>query len=298
MSPLNPSKSPYKHNLKRKAESDFVFKTGRKISRYEDNLAPSVSKVTDLVEGILEHAHLRLQIFFAVASELEGVAKRTNGDTTDVKVWIGQAIKQDGQGTRQEHAAHSNAASGQSDNLKEHYIKQIVDEGITPVKANVLSRIRNMPDSVLAKLQKNHVDEEFVRNCIEMNWQGNSVIADTELEDKINATDKLPRALNLGCDLVLEKAIRPIVAELMTKVMKGELTPIDASNLYTSAIQDHFFTQLKKITSQIKELKKTTPLDIRALKRAEDQLFYHQTEMNGTRKVDYNHMSCKKKLMF
>lgn len=298
MNPINSNQKPFQQNIKRKRNSDIGLNSTRRISRYEDNLAPSVSKVDNLAEGIMEHAHLRLQMFYAVACELQGYAKRTNGDITDVEVWVGRATKQDGQGTRQDHAAHSNAAAGLSDNLKKHYIEQIVADGLTPVKTNFLRCVRKMPLLLLDELQKNHTDEEHVRGIIELVWPGNSAIAETELEDKINATDKLPRNLNLGCDLTLEKAIRPLVAELITSVMKGELTSVKATDRYTDAIQVHFGLQLKKITNQIKELKKAEYLDLNALKRAEDQLFYHQTEMNGTNTLDYESMDCKKKLKF
>lgn len=279
-----------KKNLKRKADvhREIEPKIGRKITRYEQNLAPSVSKVKNLADGIREHAYLRIQMFYAVALKLEGVAKRTNRSSTNVKVWVGRATKQDGQGTRSEHAAHSNAAAGLRDDLKEHYIQQIIEQGMTPVKASALRRIRNMSRDDLDKLQKNHTNEKFVRDVMELVWPGNSVIAYTEFEDQINATDKLPRMLNLGCDLTLEKAIRPYIAELMMLVMKGELDPRKAADLYTEAIQNHFAIKLDEITNQIKTLKNAEMLDVEALKKWEEQLFFHQMQMNGTNSLNYD----------
>lgn len=272
--------------------------TSRKVARYEENKAPSVSEVKNLSEGIFEHAHLRVQIFHAVAMKLNGVAMRTNRSPAKVNVWVGRATKQDGQGTRQEHAAHSNAAAGLRDDLKEHYIKQILDNGVTPIKADVLTRIRNISTQDLDVLHSNHMDEELVRQVIELAWPGNSVISDTELEDQINATNKLPRNLNLGCDLTLEKSIRPYVAELMTLIMKGELDPRAATNLYVQAIENHFVERLEAITHHLNELKKADPLDVQAIKRWEDQFFYHQTELNGTQALDYDLFEGKKKLDF
>lgn len=283
-------------NLKKKENAQHLIegKTSRRISRYEDNKAASVSEIKDLGAGIREHAHMRLQLFYAEAMLIAGVAKRTNGTTTDIDVWVGRATKQDGQGDRKNHAAHSNAASGRRDDLKEHYIQQIVDEGVTPVKSQVLSRIRHMPTPEKERLQQNHSNEALVRAAIEKIWTGNSVISNTEFEDQLNATDKLPRNLNLGCDLVLEKAIRPLVADLMMQVMKGIITPRDATDRYTTAIQDHFAEKLKEIKHKLKELKKADMLDVESIKKAENQQFYHQNEMNGTNTLDYNAFDGKK----
>lgn len=279
-----------------------VSKTASKariIHSHEQNLAASVSEVKDLPDGIREHAHLRIQMFYAVAIQVLGVAKRTNGDVTDIKVWVGRATKQDGQGTREEHAAHSNAAAGLSDDLKENYIKQIIDDGITPVKAGVLSRIRNLSADELIELHENHTDEEFVQDVIDRVWPGNSAISGTELEDQINATDRLPRSLNLGCDLLLEKSIRPYIAELMTRVMKGEIEPREATDLYVKAIQDHFASKLEEIGGKIEILKKEDKKDTFAIEKLEKQQLFHQTQMNGTNPLDYDLIDGpKKKLQF
>jgi hypothetical protein len=275
--------------------TNVVSKKKRVISSYVENKAPSVSKVNNLTDGIMEHAHLRLQMFYVVAIELAGVAKRTNGDITNINTWVGRATKQDGQGTRQEHAAHSNAAAGLSDDLKENYIQQIIDDGITPVKASFLSRIRKISDQDLVELHNNHTDSKFVRDIVDMVWQGNSAIAGTELEDQINATDKLPRSLNLQCDLPLEKSIRPYIAELMSSIMKGELEPRGATTLYTKAIQDHFEVKIKEISKKIKALKNEDMVDVQMIKKWEEQLFFHQTEMNGTNTLDYNLMDGPKR---
>lgn len=268
-------------------EAKGLHKKSRTISPYEDNKAASVSEIKDLPEGIKEHAHLRIQIFYAVALKVEGIAKRTNGDVTDVTVWVGRATKQDGQGTRKEHAAHANSAAGLSDNLYSHYIEQIVNDGITPIKARVLSNIKNMSAEELKALQENHQDKSFVQMAIHRIWDGSSAISGTEFEDQINATDKLPSSLNLGCDLCLEKAIRPYFAELIMQVMKGELDPINATDLYTAAVQKHLEGRIIEITEKITELKSASSVDADVIKRLEQQLFYHQNELAGTKTLDY-----------
>ena len=267
--------------------------TGRIISSYAANKAPSSSQVTNLVDGIREHAHLRLQIFYAVAIKVYGLAKRSNGDVTDIDVWVARATKQDGQGTKDEHAAHANTAAGLSDNLKSHYEKQIVKEGITPVKKRYLTQVRNLSNEDMTELQNKHADEKFVHEIIEKNWPGNSAISGTEFEDQINATDKLPRALNIGCDLTLEKAIRPYVASLIKGVMTEALGSREATDLYTKTIQEHLTARVKEINLKIATLKAAYILDAKELQKWENQLFYNKTELEGTVSLNYDMMDGK-----
>ena len=299
MTPINSNPSSSVSNLKRKADPIHPSeKTSRKISKHEDNVAASMSHWENLEEGIREHAYLRIQIFHAVATKLEGWAKRSNGTVTDVDVRVGRATKQDGQGTREMHAAHANAAAGLRDDLKERYIKQIVGEGVTPVKAAFFSRIRNMQSDDLENLKQHQFNETYVREAVEKIWPGNSALSGTDFEDQINATDRLPRALNLGCDLTLEKAIRPFVADLMKQVMQGGLTPKQATDQYVQAIQTHFAAKIEEITEKLKGLKASTPINSEEIKKWETQLSYHQNEMNGTIPLEYDQKDCKKTIQF
>lgn len=260
--------SPHKGNPKKK---------GRIITKYEQNLAPSVKYVEDLKLGIMEHAHLRLQLFYITCGALYKKAVQSDGSILDVHVTIASAHKQDGQGDRAEHAAHANAAAGYCDDLMECYIEVIHLNGLTPIKTRVLKDIKNFPEEIIAELASNHKDAEFVESTIKLYWEKGSVLRGARIEHVLNATNKLPAALNLGCNRSLEGELRPLIAELYRLVLRGEMDPDKALEAYHRSIHLHFEDEIKSLEEKLEQI-----TDRLKIEKIQKQLFYNKTEKEGS----------------
>jgi len=276
----NLNNPPYNPPEKKKKE-----KKGREIVAYSKNLAPSVKKVDDLADEIIQHSNVRIQLFFLTAIALFGRAVRTKGSPSEVIVEVKGANRQVGQAKRKSgnHAAHSNASANVVDNWKDLCIKQIVNEGLTPKKEQFLSKAKKIPLKILKELQAKHNDQQFVMNTINSYWPENSLLEGTRLIYILNSTTQLPAALNLVCDRKLEMKIRPKMAELFRKVMRGELSPREATKLYVQEIRSHFTVCIKELTEKTIE----SPHD----EKAKKQLFYHTKELEGSQEISYGLIS-------
>lgn len=239
--------------------------------------AGTVTEKVNLEEALAQHAYERVQRFAVRALYLWNRAVRTGGALTDVHTKVEHAKLQVGRSTIPGyHAAHSEAASGFSENLKENLINQVKKEGATtPVKEGIF-RLKGMSDEQMALLlAKPHLAEEVVEKF----WPGTSLLDHTEVDVLLNATSCLPAAVNIGCDLRLEKTIRPLIAEINKKLMQGSLTPSDATEEYVQAIKKHF----NNVISTLEEEIKNDELSANALERKKRQIFYHKEELRGTK---------------
>ena len=275
--PLSSSKSDF--SLARPKKK--FCSAGRKIVPI--GAAPSTDTIDDLAVGIREHAHLRIQLFFIAALALYGKAERTNKSPSRVVVVVKRASMQVGQGTRENHAAHANASANLSDDLKEIYLAQIEKEGLTPKKTRLLSIAKKLPLDDLSLIKENHEDKAFVKKIIDHYWPHDSLLKGTNLEYILNSTDRLPAALNLVCDRHLEKEIRPKIAELFRKVMRGEVDPKTATSEYTKEIQNHFTEEIKDLEKKLVSLS----TDDKLL----NQLFYNKEELAGSIEINYKALS-------
>ena len=243
----------------------------------EKNLAPSVGFQKVTREHIKQHGYARSQLFFLSAALFYKKAECTGKPPLNVKVTIPGATMQVGQGDRDHHAAHPNASAGVSDNLKEAVIDYVSREGLTP-KKRALLRAKKFTADDLEKLQKN-----LFNKC----WPEASLIKGIDLEYNLNMTHVLPRALNLGCDLVLEKAIRPDMAISYEKLTKGELDPRKATLDFIKATRAHFNTRISVLKNKLQ----SSSLTKEERRKYENQLFFHQAEFDGTVEIDFATLS-------
>lgn len=265
-------------------ESKKTYKS-RQIISAAKNDTPTVTHETDLKEAITEHAHLRIQLFYLSAMALFERALRSNGEFSEVQVKVTGATMQISQGNKQNHAAHASAAASTVDNLKELIVLQIQEEALTPMKSKLLSTM-GLSDQDLKNIDQNHTDTKYVKNLIDTYWPHESLLTGSELELTLNTTNYLPGALNLGTDLSLEKKIRPLIAEMIQLVIRGQLDPMDATKAYIAAVREHFENKIKSIENQI--LSCSNP---EKLKKLNMQLFYHKNELEGSQSIDFAHLN-------
>lgn len=285
-----PKKKSKTENVVKKNIKTAPPKYHRMVFQAEKNLAPSVTYANEKLSiQIEEHANLRVQLFYITALALYKKAERTGKPPSDVKVSIRRARVQVGQGDRDNHAAHANASANVEDNLKDCYKHQINQQGLTPKKRALLSKAKKIPDSILDLIEKHHSDKDFVDRLIDKYWSETSLITGTPLELTLNATHKLPRGVNLGCDLRLELRVRPYMEVLYTRLMKGEMTPNEGTSLFQNEVIKHFEEQLKDLKEK-KALLKDTSSKVEQLITCKKQLFYHTCELRGTKAANYLHL--------
>lgn len=260
------------------------LRKGRKIISATKNDTPTVTHHEDLKEAITEHAHLRIQLFYLSAMALYKRALRSDKSVSDVKVKVTGATMQISQGNRENHAAHASAAASTVDNLKELIILQIQKEALTPLKSKLL-RTMGLSEVDLNTIDQKHNDIQFVKKMIDTYWPHESLLAGSELELTLNTTNYLPAGLNLGCDLSLEKKIRPLIAEIIGLVMKGQLEPQEATLRYVSAVQEHFKEKIAHIQNQLPICPKEK------LEKMKSQLFYHRHELEGSQSINFAHLN-------
>lgn len=246
------------------------------------HLAPSLTKVDRLDETIREHAFTRIQIFFVTSMAFYQRALRTSGAITQVSVNIRGAVMQVGQGNKENHAAHANAGAYVVDNLKENILKQIDENGLSPKKRKILKE-KGVSEENLKQIDKHHKNKQLVAKIVNHVWVHESLLRFTEIELLSNLTNQLPALLNLGCDLPLEKKIRPEMEKLYASCMKGEIKPEKATDALILIIQNHFKSKIEELKQSINSCKNPEKL-----KKLQENLRYHQLELEGSQTVDYD----------
>lgn len=244
-------------------------------------MAATVLEISDLKAEIKQHAFERPQIFYATGLVLYKRGCGTDGTIADVKVRIPGAIVQVGQGDSENDASHPHAASNIVDDWKQVALQQIIQNGVTPQKRKLL-KTKGVTEANLQAIEANHTDLKFVTTTINIDWPENTLLRRSELELLANKTNKLPRRLNRGCDLPLEKKIRPYMGELYISLIKGEMDPENATESLIKKIKEHFNEKI--VALKEKETKCTDPIQ---LKKIQDQLFYHEMELMGTKSPNY-----------
>lgn len=260
-----------RHHLYRKCTKEYNTTTPvkRKITLYSNNLSPSVqtssTSPADLEKQkamTVEHAYMRIQIFYVTVVSLYQLAKRTNGTIREnLAVKIYGARLQHGQGQSGMHAAHVSAGAGLSDRLKKILTEEILDEKeITPKKKNILLN-RGFNEEQLGQLIDLTVDPSAFLQFFYEIWpsqgrQPESILENTDVGVVTSGTTtEVPRIVNLVCDKRLENVVRNTMCDLYTEVLQGILTPEEATIRYHGMVKKHFETAIPNIEQRISDLK-------------------------------------------
>lgn len=240
------------------------IKVSRQVSSFASNKASGIERVdspSKLDERIKLHAQERIAalgtLFYAYYKKWE----RSDGTLRKCKVTVKRAKRQVGQGTRAEHAAHSNAFSGILDNLLNRIFDDIEQkQAITPNSDKIISRcLSPTSQKAVRRLDFSNVSS------------APSLIDNSELSYLLNGTHVLPTKVNLSVDRPLENHIRPIGAEWLEKVGVGEMLPDDALFRSKEAIE-------KFLEGRIQELKDS---------QADEKLIkYTELELEGIKELN------------
>lgn len=253
--------SGHEISAKRKAipmsDNEFEPIKGRRVRPLKENLTPSVSMINDLSQAIREHAGLRIEIFNYFAKHIAGIAVRTNGSVTNVKGIVGHAHSQQGHGSLDDdtNAAHCCPFAGYRDNWKSLTINQIVEEeDVTPKKRAYFKAVGAL-DSDIDDLFQHADDKEYIIKKVQELAPGPSIFSNTYIEEVLNTTTTLPRKVNSHVDCRLEEKLKPLVPDLLLKVMTNQLTVKEARNQFSHLVmkllEDVYSVNEKQLNFQL-----------------------------------------------
>lgn len=232
-------------------------KDSRQVFSYNTNHTPSCrANSSSEEEGTIQHAFFRIQLFYLEAEARYGTGLRSDGTKQPICLKVSGARKQGGKGSLTHHAAHPNTVSGLTDNVRELFSKQIKDENrLTPKKSDLIKAISGCTDEELDALTDANIDFDEVFNQIwPIDFAEESLLERSRFHNIANTTNELPVALNLNCDVPLERSIRTKVAELFKRIMHSEVGPTHATQEYVKMILDHFDEVIPLITTAISHL--------------------------------------------
>lgn len=269
-----------------------VTSSHRVIVPYERNTTFSTSQKydnqADLDQAIRDHADARLRVESIAFFAMKGLAVIETGPI-DIKVKVKSAYLQMGQGSEGYQAAHVSAAAGRVDNLSQWYANQIeAGTPLTPMMKKTL-RILGLSTADMNVL-KDRTDPVKIEGIIKRLKAKKHVFHSTLLDHLINATHNLPYEVNLSTDKGLERVVRKILKSLFRMVMRNEITPERAINIYRKAILAHFAKIDKEFTARIENLNASpssseTTASIRRYSRLQS---YALLEYAGTKNFDLN----------
>lgn len=261
-----PVLSKFKPSSLSKFKLSSPLRTTRQILPFTKNLTPSVqldpSEKADNIfnrELAVEHAAVRIQIFYIKAMAVYNFGKRSDGSIEeDLVVDVGHARKQGGQGSNGTHAAHADTAGGLFDNKRELIRSQILEENvITPKKRKIIQAVSRESEEdtekdmgLLLSSNKKIAKTAFNRIWPKL-YAEESFFEASRLNDVANTTHELPAELNLQCDCALERAVRPHISEIFKDIMKGNISPEDATKLYVTMIKTYFIETIDKLKKHI-----------------------------------------------
>lgn len=236
----------------------------RQVFSSTRNLTPSVQSNCSAKnpldpEMVIQHAYLRIQLLYIEAVARQGLGIRNDESKQEaLNVTVSHARKQGGEGSKGNHAAHANAASGLADNMRDLICSQIQKEKqVTPKKRNIiLHAARNCTEKHLELLTSSDDMETIFNSIWPKRYAEESLLESSRFHNIANTTHELPAALNLQCDSPLEQVIRPDVATLFRKVMFNELTPQAATQEYVNMILVHFDNVIPEIMASIANIEK------------------------------------------
>jgi hypothetical protein len=271
----------------------------RKREATNENIGCSINRYKDaaLDQEIKNHAYQRVHDFYLKVIVYHRKGCRTEMPPSHVEFYVGSSRLQKGISHRPEyHAAHHNAASGITDNIKMLYRRQITQEGkITPQKAR-LFKAKGLTEAQLKAVEDSgpQIDQNLLKDLLKKAFKDNlSIIEATELNDTINTTTVLPRAVNLGPDKSLENALRKAaIPQLLSQVAKDEITPEKATKKFVKKAKEHFEEKMASLQERLGDLKlkKLTNANQQAITKLETKIHFYQLEIEGTQLPDFNQL--------
>lgn len=269
---------------------------GRQVESAASNLGPTITNTypigsEELETAIRHHATLRLEIAAVVFCALYSIAMTSQGPLK-VKVTIGPARRQIGQGTGGNNAAHADSAAGRKDNLAETYQKIIATKvKLTPQKQNALrgmgfseedvQELVNYTDAVKHNADK--IDQLVARLGLKAH-----VFDRTSLDDFINTTNNLPYKVNLSTDKGLERKVRSVMSELIESVMCAKKTPIEAMEKYKVDVLAHFKRKIDFYVAELASLAKKPQTDSAKQDISQYNEFLYLTLHQNGGTIDFN----------
>lgn len=265
-----------KTRQRRQSKSEGAEKTTRINWPYESNETASTQAAgfqLDL-ESVRNHAYLRIQLFIVTALALHNISSFS----AKAKAKILGATAQGGTGSFGRHAAHAHTASGLTDNMRDLIQEDIALHGITE-KTEFMLRAKGFTGEMLEGLNQLYLmgekDPELKQNVpaiiakiFHKTWRlrkqyRHSVLEQTNTEKTVNATTELAPQLNLQCDGLLEKAIRPaLLPQLYQSLMLGAIDPEAAGKEYVDMIRVYFLKVIPEFQQKITELEQYSKLII------------------------------------
>lgn len=200
----------------------------------------------ELAQKIRDHAALRIQTFYSNCVAYSRIGVRSDDSLRDIKFRVGRSQLQIGRGTREDHAAHANAASGITDTWGEQVDGELLsDKRFTPTKARLL-KMKGLTKSQLDVMEG--LAETDPQKYLEFSQlyglNSQTLIQNTPLHYLSNATNGLPRDVNLKCDKPLEGVVRPQIELLYEHVAKSMTTPEEATKTFCETVLSHFNKKL------------------------------------------------------
>ncbi len=282
------SDEPEMRRQSRKRKREATEDIGGAINRYKDEA---------LDQEIKNHAYQRVHDFYLKVIVYHRKGCRTEMPPSNVQFYVGSSRLQRGISHRPGyHAAHHNAASGITDNIKMLYRRQIMQEGkITPLKARFF-KAKGLTEAQLKAVEDSgpQIDQELLKDLLKKAFEDNlSIIENTELNDTINTTTVLPRAVNLGPDKSLENALRKvIIPQLLSQTAKGEITAEKATKKFVKRANEHFEEKKTSLQERLADLKskKLTNANQQAITKLETKIHFYQLEIEGTQVPNFKQL--------
>jgi len=222
----------------------------RKIISSQTNFTATVGLKPEGIsnEDEIDHAYHRMQSIYSLFLACYEKAVRSDGTHYPVTVEAPGAKLQIGQGNRDFHAAHVNPGSGIKTNLMDSMKESIAKEGMTPKKIKLFAceHLENKsPNTQLKAFNKAYPHNDFIP---------------PQLRLEINATEGMPRRVNLTVDKTLESpAARQELSELVEKCLCGEMNPEEALQELQKKYQERLAKKLvvfqqKPVSERNKEI--------------------------------------------
>jgi len=164
------------------------------------------------------------------------------------------------------HAAHMNGEAGFRDNIRKLAQALIIQEKRVPTEISIILQAKGFNEQDVEKMEKGNWEEGVVKPLFDKRWtKGVSILSGTELDHTLNATNDMPRDLNLYCDGKLEKnkTRNKLVPDLSKEVVLGNLGPWEATEKYQKEVRQFFYDGSVKNHERVEALTQLY-LDVKA----------------------------------
>jgi hypothetical protein len=288
---------------KRHNEDDFPeipVKTRRTVI-LTPNVTPSTVAATDVTfnsDSIIQHAYMRIMIFYTFAVALYQTGMRTDEDKpSEMQHAIGGSRTQVGRSKRSGYdAAHHNAASGVFDNYKQVLVKQALEDVTLTARKRTFLREKGVTEPQIEALQAAvENDPENFPKLVNAFWPHSlprsSVLEDTILNVIGNSTAGMPELLNRKVDRGLETSQRPLIAFLYDQVAAGEMTPEAACEIFCEEVKKHFDLSEQILKEKNNHLKSYKTILHQLFSGVIDQSINYDRVLNDVAELDAERIS-------